>query len=80
MNGRKPQAAGSQPYIVKAYLTRWGRLPQWLDELPTADRTRVLAVSVRLGMPLAATDWHLLEDQQRPDRPSVRKKRPMPPE
>jgi hypothetical protein len=67
--------AASEDRGEQEYEAQWGELPGWLDELSPDNRQRVVGVAVRVGMRLTDTDWHLLEDQHRPDLPSVRKLR-----
>lgn len=57
------------------YEQRWGQLPAWLGELTPPAGARVVQVAVRVGMRLAAVDWHLREDAPRPDVPAVKRPR-----
>lgn len=78
MSKPKEDGAGNEPRRgdVRAYEARWGGLPSWLRELSAAHRARVVQVAVRLGMRLSETDWHLLEDQERPDLLPVKRRPP----
>jgi hypothetical protein len=72
----EPLTDGQDDRGAREYESRWGDLPGWLDELSVENRQRVVRVAVRVGMRLTDTDWHLLEDQHRPDLPRFQRRPP----